>query len=402
MAPALAALLIVLSAPSGTLKLSDVARVYARRTPINDATTMDLETTPRIETRLAWPTTALDLDYAPRFAWVDVLGSDPSPTLLLHSAAVRFAWQRPRLTLSLLQTGAFGDQDFTQLGAGGLPGLEPVPATPGEMMMAPQLDLLPGAEVVRVAAEETTANLRYAWSRRWSSELQAAFGFSGGANDAAQQFLPQQRRAQLDLSLAFTRSASDELTTAFSGAQIRTSNGYDHWLVSLVESWSLRWSETSGGEIGVGVALQDTTGPAGLASTDAVPVGTASVQHAVLLRDVQARFQWNVGYGPDVNVLAGTLQSRLFASAQASVTIARSSLALNLGAAQSLPRDAPDATELISADLAFEHELADWLSFQLGGQITRQSFASATALSSAGSLWLLYAGFSGRVPEQHF
>lgn len=402
MAPALAALLIVLSTPSGTLKLSDVARVYARRAQISDATTMDLETTPRVELQLAWPTNLLDLDYAPRFAWVDVLGSVPSPTLLLHSAALRFVRRQPRYTLSLLQTGALGNQDFTQLGAGRTPGLEPVPATPGEPMMAPQLDLLPGAERVRVAAEETTASLQYAWTQRWRSEAQAAFGFSGGANDAAQQFLPQQRKAQLDLSLAFGRSATDELTTAFSGAQIRTSNGYDHWLASLVESWSLRWSETSGAEIGVGAALQDTSGPAGLQSTDAVPLGNASIQHALLLRHLQARFQWNIGYGPDVNVLAGTLQSRLFASAQASVSIERSSLALNLGAAQSFPRDAPDATELLSADLAFEQELADWISLQLGGQITHQSFASATALSSAGSLWLLYAGLEGRVPERHF
>jgi transposase-like protein len=402
MAPVLAALLIVLSAPSGTLKLSDVARVYARRTQLNDATTMDLENTPRIETRLAWPTTSLDLDYAPRFAWVDVLGSDPSPTLLLHSAALRLSVRRPRYSLSLMQTGAIGDQDFSQLGAVGLAGIDPEPATPGDMTAAPELDLLPGAQVVRVASEETSASLRYAWSRRWSSELGASFGFSGGETLEAQQFLPQQRKAELDVSLAFAPSASDELGTALSGAQIRTSNGYDHWLASLIESWSVRWSESSGGELGLGAAIQDSTGPAGVRSTDWVPVGTASVRHALLLRHAQARVQWNVGYAPDINVLSGTLQSRLFASAQASLTIARSSLALNLGAARSYPRDAPDASELLSADLAFEHELLDWLSVQLGGQITRQSFASNDALSSAGSLWLLYAGLSGRVPEQHF
>jgi hypothetical protein len=285
------------------------------------------------------------------------------------------------------------------LAAGVMPPSDPAL---GDVMTPTDLELLPAAEVLAVAAEETSASLRYDWSRRWRSEVVAAFGFSGGANIEAQVFLPRQRTAQLDTSLIFRRSRLDELSTGVSIARIDTSNGYDHWLASLMETWSMRWARSSGGQLGAGVSIRDTTGPAGLRATAWVPVGSASAWYALLMHAMEVRFQWNVGYRPDINVLSGTLQSRLFTSAQIGLTVERSSLRLELGAAQTFPRDAPDATEVVSADLIFEQELVEWLFLQLGGQITRQRFGSDSALASVGSRWLLYAGLEARVPQVRF
>jgi len=399
--------LLVLQSAAGTLRLSDLARVYARRTEITDATTMDVRNTPRLELGLAWPTTRIDLAYAPQLSWVDVLGESPTPTLVLHDAGLLLSWERPRVAVIFGQTLTIGDQDFTELGTATGRGGELTPGTMGDVgmgdvMMPGDIELLPGAEVLAIADEETSARLHYDWSRRWSSDLRAAFGFSGGADAEAQVFLPRQRTAQLDAAVGFRRSPVDELTTTASVAQIETSNGYDHWIVSLDERWSMRWAPSSGGEIGAGVAVQDTTGPGGVRTTDWGPVGTASAWHEVLLRAMQVRFQWDVGYRPDVNVLAGTLQSRLFTSAQAALTVDRSRLLVIVRAAQTFPRDAPDASELISADLVFEQALADWLDLQLGGQIVRQNVGGSTVVTTAGSRWLLYAGLEARLPEVRF
>jgi hypothetical protein len=404
--------LMVMQSSAWTLTLSDAARAYARRTEVSGATSIDLQNTPQLALGAAWPTTQLRVGYAPRFSWVDVLGTEPSPTLVLHSGELRLSWQWPRVALSLSQTVAVGDQDFSQVGVATstgdlmtLPAAGVVPPTdpaPGDVMMPTELELLPAADVVAVAAEETSASLRYDWSRRWRSEVVAAFGFSGGADAEAQLFLPRQRTAQLDTALIFRRSRLDELSTGVTIARIDTSNGYDHWLASLIESWSMRWTRSSGGELGAGVSIQDTTGPAGLRATAWVPVGSASAWYALLMHAMEVRFQWNVGYRPDINVLAGTLQRRLFTSAQAGLTVEGSSLRLELGAAQTFPRDAPDATEVLSADLIFQQELVEWLFLQLGGQITRQRFGNGSALASVGSRWLLYAGLEARLPEVRF
>jgi hypothetical protein len=395
--------LLVLQSAAGTLRLSDLARVYARRTEISDGTMMDVRDTPRVELGVAWPSTRVDLAYAPRFSWMDVLGDSPSPTLVLHDAELLLSWEQPRVALIFGQTVTIGDQDFTELGTTtAIDGELMAPGAVGDVMMPGDIELLPAAEVLSVFAEETSAQLRYDWSRRWSSDLRAAFGFSGGADAEAQVFLPQQRTAQLDAAVGFRRSPRDELTTAASVAQIETSNGYDHWVVSLDELWTMRWARQSGGELGLGMAIQNTTGPTGLTTTDWEPVGSASAWHEVLLHAMQVRFQWDVGYRPDVNVLAGTLQSRLFTTVQAALTVDRSSLLLIVRAAQTLPRDAPDANELIGADLVFEQALADWLDLQLGAQIVRQSVGGSTVTTSSGSRWLLYAGLEARLPEVRF
>lgn len=395
--------LFVLQSAAGTLDASHLARIYARQAATGDAAAIDLENAPRLELGLAWPTTTLTLDYSPRLLWMDMLGADPSPALLLHSAGLRLSWRRPRYTLSFAQTAAVGDQNFARFDpAGSLAAPAPSPTPGGAAMTPPELDLLPRATLVRIAAAETSASLRYAWSQRWSSELRTAFDISGGANADAQRFLPRRRTARVDASVGFRGSRRDDLSTGLSVAQTSTSNGYDHWLASLTERWSRSFAPESGGELGAGVAIQDTTGPAGTTSTKWVPVGTASAWHAVRMRAAQIRLRWDLGYRPEVNVLAGTLQSRLSTTAQASLLVERSSVRLTLGAAQTFPRAASDAAEVISADLALERELLEWLSAELGAQILRQRSARGDAPASIGSRWLLYGGLRARLPEARF
>jgi hypothetical protein len=364
---------------------------------------LDLENTPSLQLGLDWPTTRFEADYAPRIYWLDLLGPGASPTLLLQSAALRAEWRRPRYVLRLEQTVSYGDQDFTY-GASGVALEEaamPAPAGGGPTMPA-ELDLLPRAAVVRVADEETSASLRHEWSRRWSSTFEASFGISGGADAAAQVFLPRLRTTRLEASLDFRRSLRDELGTDLILAHVDTSNGYEHRVSSLMEVWSVRWTPNSGGEFGAGAALQDSTGPAGFAATEWDPAGTASAFYEHVGQAVRTRLQWEMGYRPDVDVITGTLQSRVFTTARAGVLIDRSSVQLVLGAAQTIPRDAPDATELISADLAFEQRLLDWLALQLGGQIMRQRLSSPSALAAAGTRWLLYGGLEAETPEMRF
>jgi hypothetical protein len=139
-----------------------------------------------------------------------------------------------------------------------------------------------------------------------------------------------------------------------------------------------------------------------LRERDWVPVGSGSVWYELLRRGARARFQWEVGYRPDINVLAGTLQNRLYTSALAGLVVDRSSLRLTLGAARTLPSNEPDANDVISADLAFEQQLLDWLALELGGQLFWQGIGSATPLAFEGSRWLVYGGLEASLPEVRF
>jgi hypothetical protein len=170
----------------------------------------------------------------------------------------------------------------------------------------------------------------------------------------------------------------------------------------MTETWSMRWSRSSGGEIGAGAAFNDTTEPDGSSSNAWELVGTANAWYALLLRALEARFQWNVGLRPDVSALTGTFQHGLFTSVRSELRVERSSARLELAASQTLPRDAPGASNVLSADLALSQALLDWLDLELGGQVARQRIRSGGPLAATGSRWLLYAGLVGRLPEVRF
>ncbi len=395
---------------AGTLDVSDEALAYVREADSGNGATIDLENTPRLAIDLEWPTTALGFDYAPRFLWTEVLGPDPSPTLVLHTGGAWWSWHAPRLLISLGQTVAVGDQSFARLsvdrgiGAADTPGAVPgAAAAPTDgAPLTPGLDLLPAATIVRVANAESSASLRYQLSRRVSIELRPSYGISGGIDAAAQLGLPQQRVARTEVSFDYRASRRDQLGTELAVARIWTSNGYDHWLSTAMESWSRSFTPSSGGQLGAGVAASDTTGPLDVRSNELGPIAAGSVWQTLVVQRVQVHLESSAGYSPHVNVLSGTLQRRLFASAGASATVNRSSIRVELGATQTFPNDAPDAAQSITADLVLERALVDWLVAELGGQIIWQSLGGGSALTSAGSRSMLYAGLRGQVPPVRF
>lgn len=379
---------------AGTLDVSDTVRGYARDASAGDGAAIDLENMPALELALDWPTSSLALEYAPRLLWSDVEGPEASPTLLLHSGGLRLSSRSERLSVSLAQTFAVGDQSFARLRAerGALE------SEPG----APELELLPAATVLRVVAAESSASLRYAWSRRVSTELRPSLGISGGADAAAQRALPRQRTARLDTSLDFRASLRDALSTTLGLAQTSISNGYDHRLVSLMETWSRTFGPESGSALGAGVALQESTGPDGSSSANGQPVGAASAWHTLFARAATVHVRCDLGYEPHLNVLTGGLQRRLFASAGTTTEAGDTTAQFTLGAAQTLPLDEPDAARSLSADLLIEQALLDWLSAQLAGQLVWQRLGGDGPLASSDSLWLVFAGARGELPSVRF
>jgi hypothetical protein len=388
---------IALQAAAGTLRLADSTRVYARRSLVDQTAVFDLQNALEIDATLAWPKVQLEAGYAPRFTYAQGFGTAPDSGFWLHSALARLSLREPRYTLSLMQTGTIGEQDFTRTGATALE----QPAA-GDTMMPPKVVLIPNARFLPVAAEETIGKFTYQLSRRWSSDVQASFGFSGGSNSTAQMILPRQRRAQLDTALDFDWSRRDELSSQLSGVQVETSNNYEHWLASLTEVWSRRWTANSGSDLGLGVAFQDSIAPDQSRQRAWVPIGSANLTQAILTHDMQLRFRLGIGYGPNVNVILGRLQERLQVTALTSLTTTRTTVSLTLAAAQTLPADAPDASRLASAALAFEYVLLDWLNGQLGGQATRQQQALLGGTDTGSTAWLLYAGLEARAPAFRF
>jgi hypothetical protein len=389
--------LIALQAAAGTLRLADSTRVYARRSLVDQTAVLDLQNALEVDATLAWPKVQLEAGYAPRFTYAQGFGTAPDSGFWLHSALARLSLREPRYTLSLTQTGTIGEQDFAR--TGGTLALEQVASDP---MMAPKVVLIPNARFLPVAAEETIGKFTYQLSRRWSSDVQASFGFSGGSTSTAQMILPRQRRAQLDTALDYDWSRVDELTSVLSGAQVETSNGYEHWLASLTEVWSRRWTSSSGSDIGLGMAFQDTIAPDLSRQRAWVPIGSANLNQAVLTHDMQLRFRLGVGYGPNVNVILGRLQERLQITSLTTLTTTRMTVSVTLAAAQTLPAGDPDASRLASAVLAYEYLLLDWLRAQFGGQLTRQQQAVLGGSDAGLTAWLLYAGLEARAPAFRF
>ncbi len=381
---------------AGTLDVSDSARIYAREATTTDELAIDIENTPRLELGLDWPTTSFGVEYAPRLFWSEVVGPEPSPTLLLHSVGLWLSSRRERLSVSVAQTFAYGDQSFARLSfERGL--LEQDGATPS----APDVDLVPGPTVVRIVAAETSASLRYEWSRRVSTELRPSLGVTGGVDAAAQRALPRQRTARIDGLLDFRASLRDTLTTEAGIEHASISNGYDHRIVSLMETWSRAFGAESGGAIGAGVALQESTA-ADFENTEVQPIGVARAWHSWLARSLQVRVRGELGYQPYINELTGTLQRRVYASADATTSSGGTSVRVALGAAQTFPLDRPDTAQSLSADLVLEQALLDWLSAELGGQLTWQTLGSDNPLALNDTLWMIFAGARGELPTVRF
>lgn len=376
---------------AGTLDASDSARIYAREATAGDDVAMDIENAPRVAVALQWPTSSVELEYAPRLFWSDVGGVEASPTLLLHAGALRLSARQERLSASVAQTFAIGDQSFARLSFERSPGqLEPSP------------DLVPGLTVVRVIEAESSARVRYDWSRRVSTELRPSFGVTGGDGAAAQRALPQQQTARVEAGLDYRTSQRDTLTTDAGVEQTSVSNDYDHRIVSVMETWSRTFALDSGVAIGAGGALQETVPPVGARDSDLQPIGIARLWHALLLRDVQVRLTSEVGYEPHINVLTGTLQRRLYASAGATTIAGDSRVRLAFGASQTLPLEQLDTAQSVSADLALEQGIFDGLSAEVGGQLLWQSLGSGTALSAGDSLWMVFAGARAELPSTRF
>lgn len=381
---------------AGTLEVSDGARIYAREATAADEVAVDIENTPRLALGLDWPTTSFGVEYAPRLFWSEVVGPEPSPTLLLHDVGVWLSTREERLTVSLAQTFAYGDQSFARLSFERGP-LEQDGATPS----APEVDLVPGPTVVRIVAAETTASLRYQWSRRVSTELRPSLGVTGGADAAAQRALPRQRTARIDGLLDFRASLRDTLSTEAGIEHASISNGYDHRIVSLMETWSRAIAAESGAAIGAGVALQETTAEE-FENTEWQPVGVVRAWHGWLARSFQVRVRGELGYQPYINALTGTLQRRVYASTDATTSSGNTSVRLALGAAQTFPLVQPDTAQSLSADLVLEQRLLDWLITELGGQLTFQSLGGDSSLALNDPLWMLFAGARGELPTVRF
>jgi len=392
---------------AGSLDVSNTARIYAREALAGDDVALDVENVPRAELTLEWPTTALELDYAPHLFWSEINGPEPAPMSLLHTASVRLSSRAERLTVSIGQTLAVGEQSFARLSREpGALASDPAadPAAPAGVGTAPspELDLLPGPAVVSVFETESSASVRYELSRRVSTEVRPSFGVSGGADRASRRVLPRERTARVDLSLDYRATARDVLTSSAGVMHSSISTGHEHRVVSAMETWTHMFRPATGIALGAGAAVSDSTRPDDTTNTELRPIGLGRAWHTMQARTWQVELRSEVGHRPDVNVLTGSLQGQLYATAGATASAGSTSVHAGLGAAQTLPPQEPDSALSLTADLVLEQGLFSWLSAELGAQITWQSLGRGSVLEQSDALWLLFAGARAELPSVRF
>lgn len=380
---------------SGALRVSDTARVGVRNNLIDGHTQLDLDDSLRAELTLTGPALQVELSYAPRFTLVDSLAVKPTPALL-HSGELRIQYRHPRSVFSLWQTGAIGQQSYTDViasraveAAAG----SPPSTTSTTVATAPRFDLVPRATALWIAAERTQGKFWHLWSRRWSSELQASFGTSGGFGTSEQRLLPRQNVADVGLNVSYELTTRDRLTLLGNGSYIWTSEDYKYWLAGVSAQWYTQLGRHTSTTLLAGIVHQRGVRPDDTKMGGFAPVAAASVNSGVALGHLtRAELFARADYGPALNLLLGRLQTRVSATLGVSLARDRLNAAVGVIGSQTLPSDDPSATRSIGLDSQLAYRLSDAFDGVLGAQVGKQTVPQATAVSSL--LWVCYAGLT--------
>jgi hypothetical protein len=331
--------LLIAADLAATVAFSDrtEVRVRAPGTP-PVAASLDLETAPIFELRLASQRWRYAVTYAPRLTLWDAGGGATRPTLL-NGGTARVEWRRHVSLLSLEQTGSYGGMDFAaaSLAASG-------DGPPVYSQLAP-------APLVIQYASSTTTIVSRSTLRLWTVELLAGYQATGGADDAARSVLPFQRGPLGSLTGTFAASRLDDVVLSALASEASFSSGPEGLVAEVDAGVRHRWSRVADTKVTAGVseARVRLDAKAGHA-VKTYPVAEVVVdRHPAPVGHVGLRL--GVRLGPVVNRLIGLVDERVEGSLAFRYEEYRFATHLASSASQSIPVRGAIATSMLAGEL---------------------------------------------------
>lgn len=365
--------LLGLPRAAGTLTVSDGSAVYVRGDFELERVTLGVENAPRVDLAVDFRRLELALRYGPRFVGGDVAGPGDPAFLLLHEGTATLRYSGKRGDVALGQSLRIGEQYLGKLPQ--TTAVDPIaPADPTTSRATP----LANADSLRIRAQTTSGLASYFLTRRHRLEGGASYTISGGANAAARALQPSLRTIEFSAGVRARLTRNDDLGSVGSAFRTRTSNDYQHWVATLQESWSTRISERTSSALMLGIGYRDSQAPGGKRTRAPLPVGSASVIHALRIAHSRGTLSAGAALSPFINLLTGEFQSSLQGSVSSSLQKRDTRLDLTVDALQTLPLDAPRATRVIGGGLRTTHQVARWISLFAGLRVQHQHIADTT------------------------
>jgi hypothetical protein len=340
---------------AATMALSD--RTETRLRDPGDAPTgasLDVATTPEARWSLASPRTIGTLVYTPRLTFLDINDVGLHP-IWFQAGSARVDWHDSNTTLSLDESASYGAMTFAALAS-----------TPGPEGAPPRVDVVPSPQVVNTASSSTTLGSRFEaprWQLRWS----VGYQLSGGADQAARLVIPFQKGPVAEGAVTFAASPVDHLATTVTGDETRFSSGPEIVITEGDEGWKHLWSASTETDLTLGVSeARVRTSPVTGNVMETNPVAEASLEQRVLTDEDRVTVRLGARLGPIVNRLLGIVDERIQGNILSKWTHFPFVVNAFASAAQSVPTNGPDATELLTGELDLSYTASDAVAFDLG------------------------------------
>ncbi len=329
----------------------------------------------------------LSASYQPRLLVTapDFAGKDLVNVLSNGRLSVEYLISRLQ-KLSLEQTVSYGRQDFSPL-HGVAPGAPPptVPIDPRR----PALDLL------TVLSSITSLSYAQAVTPRLTLAGRAAIQVGGGADTAAQAYLPQQRGVPADASVSWQASKHDRISFELGGSTFAFSNGNRTSLAKASAAWKTDLGPSLSADLGFGGGSTLTSTLGNSNGWQATYLATAGLTSGLLF----GRQKLTGTVGGSVNTVIDQLIGAPYRLATLVAAIGYEPLnVLRFTASASAGRALSGAAEhgqtLALADAAANWQAARDVSFAVGAR-----FASTSGGGTAGALphstqWAGYAAIT--------
>ena len=365
---------------------------------------------------LNYPRATLSFGYAPSFSYTDFTGE---PTRqLVHSGAITGEWRARRLTLSIAQTGSYGEENLSPLTGGTI--TPPVGELPGdgEDIQAEQ-NLV--NQNVRYWNSTTAARVAALLTRRHTLSFTATYGTGGGLDDESKVLYPVRYAVTGSVGLGYAVSRRDSFTTAVSGEHVITEtprpieedpdeedpdeedpdveaepdldDDVTTTIVRVTEAWNRQWTTDTDSTLTLGVNYVPTADPGDPLTVSVL--GAASLNHTTRPGAASTvNYSVSIYTGTNVDRLTGRADQRV--GGTGAVTWARDPVEVfaNVSTVRSVDSNNPDFLTSFSANCGVRVSVVDELSLEAGSRFVNTTVEDpttvVTTVSDAGFQWAAY------------
>jgi len=356
------------AAADGVFTLSDRTEARVRAPdPVTNAIALDLDTL--MDARAIW--TARNATYTladlPRFTLLDYNGAAIQPALL-DSVIASAEWRLPRARVQVAENASYGQLSIESLSALPAPGT-PQPAAPptGQPPPLTAAPLVPSTTQSLLYASSETSVGSTLQLRPWTLIARIGYQVAGGADAAAQQYLPLQQGPLAEATADYKVDSHDHLATVVNGSETSFSSGTEDLLAEIEEQWRHQWTRTDETMLAAGYYGARTRAAFGAPDVFVSnPVAEASFDrrsgHGENMAELRADFR----LAPFINRLTGLVDEQIRGTIQASWRRRRFNLSAFASVGESVDQGTATSVRFGTAEVDAAYNVSAALTFDGG------------------------------------